>query len=145
MSEVHVKTLSQEVWILAESDGGGIGRDRAKVAKRNGHGPVQCVAGFGISERGVVGDDHHVAFERGVVVDIEIARVCGVRNQVGGGAADRGFEVPAAFIELLDRNRVRALRSERGFEYGRGQRARDGNVRRADDVKRGVGDPVRKI
>ena len=88
MSEVHVVTLSQNVWIVFESDGSGISRDRAEDAKLGRNGPVKSVDRFGVGEVRIVGDDHHVALECAVVVDIDISPIRGGWIEVSGCSAN---------------------------------------------------------
>src|ERR1700722_11435801 len=60
VGEVHVVTLSQDVRIVSDSHGRGISRDRIEGAEHSESRPVQRVDGFGVVERRVVGEDHHI-------------------------------------------------------------------------------------
>jgi hypothetical protein len=84
MSERHVKSFPENAWVIAKSDGCGISRDRTEVAERYGNRPGKTVDRFGVSERSVVGDDHHVAVERAVVMDVEIS-LCWSRESFAQG------------------------------------------------------------
>src|ERR1700722_13739128 len=109
MGEVNVILLAQPVRILAQSDCGRISRDWAKGSKRDGKRPGKTVDGFRVSELGIIGDDHPIALQRGVVVDVEIARKWSVRTKVGGGSAKCGLEMPAALIKFLEGDGVMRL------------------------------------
>jgi hypothetical protein len=90
------------VRIIAQSDGCGIRRNRAERAEWDRQRPGETIYGFRVSELGIIGDDHHIALQHAVEVDVEIARKWRVAIEIGGSSADCRLKMPATFIKFLE-------------------------------------------
>jgi hypothetical protein len=102
IGEEDVKTSTEDLGIIAKPDSRGIGSDRAEVAKRCGNCPGKTVAGLRVSKGSVIRDDHHVALERAVVVDVEITLICGFWIEVAGASSEGGLQVPSLLIVTME-------------------------------------------
>jgi hypothetical protein len=104
--KVYVGALAEDVGVIAEADCRRVGCDGLEIAEQYGNAPVERVRGFSVGKVGVIGDDHDIAPDIGVV-NVDVSRVCGLWAEIRRGTAEAGLQVPRSVIKFFKGDGVR--------------------------------------